>query len=65
LPQRYINALAINNFGFTLQTGWEGVGLTFQFAWLNGGPAAIVWGSLIAGIGSTLVATALGEMASM
>lgn len=65
MPQRYINALAINNFGFTLQTGWEGVGLTFQFAWLNGGPAAIVWGSLIAGIGSTLVATALGEMASM
>ncbi|KAF2864925.1 amino acid/polyamine transporter I [Massariosphaeria phaeospora] len=63
--ERYINRLVINNFGFTLQSGWEGVGLTFQFAWLNGGPAAIVYGAIIAGIGSTLVATALGEMASM
>jgi hypothetical protein len=63
--QRYINQLAINNFGFTLQVAWEAVGLSFQLAWLNGGPAALVWGSMIAGIGSTLVATALGEMASM
>ncbi|KAF2847928.1 amino acid transporter [Plenodomus tracheiphilus IPT5] len=63
--QRYINQLAINNFGFTLQVAWEAVGLSFQLAWLNGGPAALVYGSIIAGIGSTLVATALGEMASM
>jgi len=63
--QRYINQLAINNFGFTLQVAWEAVGLSFQLAWLNGGPAALVWGSMIAGVGSTLVATALGEMASM
>ncbi|KAI8931380.1 hypothetical protein NX059_011713 [Plenodomus lindquistii] len=63
--QRYINELAINNFGLTLQVGWETVGLSFQLAWLNGGPAALVYGSIIAGIGSTLVATALGEMASM
>jgi amino acid permease len=34
-------------------------------AWLNGGPAALVWGALIAGIGSTLVASCLGEMASI
>lgn len=39
--------------------------MSFQLAWLNGGPAALVWGSMIAGVGSTLVATALGEMASM
>ncbi|KAF9701300.1 hypothetical protein EKO04_000141 [Ascochyta lentis] len=63
--QRYINQLAINNFGFTLQVAWEAVGLSFQLAWLNGGPAALVYGSFIAGIGSVLVATALGEMASM
>ena len=63
--QRYINKLAINSFGFTTQSAWEGVGLSFQFAWLNGGPAAIVYGSLIAGIGSSLVAMALGEMAAM
>ena len=64
-PERYINQLAINNFGFTLQVAWEAVGLSFQLAWLNGGPAALVWGSMIAGIGSTLIAIALGEMASM
>ncbi|KAH7125504.1 amino acid/polyamine transporter I [Dendryphion nanum] len=63
--QRYIKPIAINNFGFCLQAGWEGVGLTFQFAWYNGGPASIVYGAIIAGIGSTLVASALGEMASM
>lgn len=39
--------------------------LTFQFAWLNGGPAALVYGSIVAGIGSTAVAASLGEMASM
>jgi choline transport protein len=48
-----------------MQCGWELLALTFQFAWLNGGPASIVYGSIIAGIGSTLVATSLGEMASM
>ncbi|KAL6157973.1 hypothetical protein ACJQWK_07949 [Exserohilum turcicum] len=63
--QRYINQLAINNFGFTLQVAWEAVGLSFQLAWPNGGPAALVYGSMITGIGSTLVALALGEMASM
>ncbi|KAA8624967.1 hypothetical protein TUN199_09426 [Pyrenophora tritici-repentis] len=63
--QRYINQLAINNFGFTLQVAWEAVGLSFQLAWPNGGPAALVYGSMIAGIDSTLVALALGEMASM
>ncbi|RYN15833.1 hypothetical protein AA0119_g13440 [Alternaria tenuissima] len=63
--QRYIGSLAIKNFGFTLQASWVAVGLSFQLAWRNGGPVALVWGSMIAGIGSTLVATALGEMASM
>lgn len=64
-PQRYINQLATDNIGFTLQVAWEAVGLSFQLAWLNGGPAALVWGSMIAGIESTLTAIALREMASM
>lgn len=63
--QRYLKPVVISSFGFCMQSGWEGVGLTFQFAWFNGGPAAIVYGAIIAGIGSTLVAAALGEMASM
>jgi amino acid transporter len=63
--ERYINLVAIVNFGFTLQAGWETVGLTFQFALFNGGPASLVYGCILAGIGSTLIATCLGEMASM
>ncbi|KAF2185564.1 amino acid transporter [Zopfia rhizophila CBS 207.26] len=63
--ERYINLVAIVNFGFTLQAGWETVGLTFQFALFNGGPASLVYGCILAGIGSTAIATSLGEMASM
>jgi amino acid transporter len=48
-----------------MQCGWEVAALTFQFSWLNGGPAAIIYGAIIAGIGSSLVAAAFGEMASM
>jgi amino acid transporter len=48
-----------------MQCGWEVAALTFQFSWLNGGPAAIIYGAVIAGIGSSLVAAAFGEMASM
>jgi hypothetical protein len=32
---------------------------------LNGGPAALLYGAIVAGIGSTAVAASLGEMASM
>ncbi|OAL49105.1 amino acid transporter [Pyrenochaeta sp. DS3sAY3a] len=62
---RYIDHLAIINFGLCLQAAWEGMALTFQFAWQNGGPAALVYGSLLSGIGSTAVAASLGEMASI
>lgn len=63
--QRYINPQAIVNFGFTLQAAWEAAGTSFQFSLLNGGPASLVYGSVIAGIGSTAIATSLAEMASM
>lgn len=63
--QRYINFPAAINFGFILQASWENVALTFQFSLLNGGPAAMLYGSLFAGIGSNIVAASLAEMASM
>jgi choline transport protein len=37
----------------------------FQLALVNGGPASIVYGTIFAGIGTTLVAMSLAEMASM
>jgi len=63
--QRYINLVAIVNFGFTLQAGWEASGVLMSAAILNGGPATLVYGGIIAAIGSIATAASLGEMASM
>ncbi|KAG9229523.1 amino acid/polyamine transporter I [Amylocarpus encephaloides] len=63
--ERYINPTAIINFGFTLQAAWEASGSSIQFSLLNGGPASLVYGSIIAGIGSTSIAISLAEMASL
>ncbi|PVH88992.1 amino acid transporter [Cadophora sp. DSE1049] len=62
---RYINPQAIVNFGFTLQAAWEASAASFQFSLLNGGPASLVYGSIVAGIGSTAIAMSLAEMASL
>lgn len=53
------------NFGFTLQAGWEATGMMMGMAFLNGGPAALVWGVVFASFGHVAVALSLGEMASM
>ncbi|KAK0109940.1 hypothetical protein ONS95_002607 [Cadophora gregata] len=63
--ERYINPQAIVNFGFTLQAAWEASVASFQFSLLNGGPASLVYGSIVAGIGSTAIALSLAEMASL
>ncbi|KAL8696781.1 MAG: hypothetical protein Q9201_007479 [Fulgogasparrea decipioides] len=64
LLEGYIHLLAIINFGFTLQAAWEASGLAIQFSLLNGGPASLIYGSLLAGCGSCLIALSLAEMAS-
>lgn len=63
--KRYINPQAIVNFGFTLQAAWEASAASFQFSLLNGDPASLVYGSIVAGIGSTAIALSLAEMASL
>ncbi|KAF2679390.1 amino acid transporter [Lentithecium fluviatile CBS 122367] len=63
--ERYINLVSAINFSFLLQCSWEAAAVTFQFSLTNGGPASIVYGSIFAGIGTTLVATSLAEMASI
>ncbi|KAL8706333.1 MAG: hypothetical protein Q9225_007967 [Loekoesia sp. 1 TL-2023] len=65
LLEGYIHLLAIINFGFTLQASWEASGLSIQFSLLNGGPASLVYGSLLVGCGSCLIALSLAEMASV
>lgn len=62
---RYINVAGIMNFAFTLQAGWEATGLMLGIALFNGGPAALVWGTVIGVFGHSAVALSLGEMASM
>ena len=52
-------------FGLTLQSSWEAIAISFQSSLLNGGSISLVWGMLIVGLGSTALATSLGEMASM
>src|ERR1700733_11066295 len=54
--QKYINFVSAINFGFILQCSWEAAAVTFQFSLANGGPAAMFYGSLFAGIGTTTVA---------
>lgn len=65
LYQRYISFIPTIAFGANLQCSWESVAISFQAGLLNGGPTSLVWGMLIAWIGSTAMAVSLAEMASM
>lgn len=48
-----------------LLASWESFAITFQFALLNGGPSAMVYGCIFVGFGGTAVAYSMAEMASM
>lgn len=63
--ERYINLPSCVNFELVTQAAWETIAITFQFSLLNGGPASMVYGGILAGFGATAVAMSLGEMASM
>lgn len=65
LVKRYINAPSAINFSFLLQCSWEAATVTFQLSLANGGPASIAYGSVFSGIGTTLIALSIAEMASM
>lgn len=56
---------SVVNFGVIILASWESFAVTFQFALLNGGPASMVYGCILAGFGATAVAISLAEMASM
>ncbi|KAF2742083.1 amino acid transporter [Sporormia fimetaria CBS 119925] len=63
--ERYISLLGFFNFGFTFQAGWEATALSLSLCLFNGGPVAVVWGTIISMVGHTLVSSSLAEMASM
>ncbi|PVI00793.1 amino acid transporter [Periconia macrospinosa] len=62
---RHINLSSIINFGLLVIVSWEAFAVTFQFALLNGGPATMVYGCILVGIGSTFVSLSLAELASI
>jgi len=64
-PQRYIPFAATIAFDATLQSSWEALSVSFQAGLLNGGPTALVWGTLLCIFGTTALAASLGEMASI
>ncbi|KIW98464.1 uncharacterized protein Z519_00125 [Cladophialophora bantiana CBS 173.52] len=57
---RYISFIPTIAFPATLQSSWEAVAVSFQAGLLNGGPTALVWGTLLCIIGSLAVALSLG-----
>ena len=63
--QRYINFTPAFAFCLTILSTWPSLSLTLQAGLYNGGPIALVWGMLLATVGSTCIAAVLGEMASM
>jgi len=52
-------------FCSTVQASWESTAGGFQAGLLNGGPVALVYGMILAILGSSALAASLGEMASM
>ncbi len=65
LTERFINFPSSINFEAIVQSASETVAVTFQFSLLNGGPASMVYGGILAAFGGTAVALSLAEMASM
>jgi hypothetical protein len=63
--QRYINLSSVVYFAIIVLCSWESLAISFQFALLNGGPSAIIYGCILVGFGATAVACSLAEMAAM
>ncbi|OCK80086.1 amino acid transporter [Lepidopterella palustris CBS 459.81] len=62
---RFITLKPAVAFGLTVLSTWEGIAITLGAGLLNGGPTSLVWGLVLAAIGSTSIALSLGEMASI
>lgn len=65
MVQGYLRYAILIWFGFVSQCSWEASGFGIQLSLANGGPASLLYGTLIAGIGSALIALSLGEMAAL
>ena len=64
-PQRYLGWLPILALSATLQLSWESVGGSLQAGLYNGGPASLVYGQMLAILGSIALCLSFAELASM
>lgn len=62
---RFITFIPAFAFVSNLQASWESVSASFQAGLINGGPTSLVYGQLLAWIGSLAIALSLAEMASI
>ena len=65
LSKRYLSLKPAVAFGMTVLSSWTGISLTISSAFLNGGPTTLIWGTILAGVGTLAIAASLGELASM
>ncbi|KAE8352422.1 amino acid/polyamine transporter I [Aspergillus coremiiformis] len=63
--ERYLSFLPMLAFAATLQASWEGIGATMFAGLENGGPVALLYGLILAIIGSLGMALSLAELASI
>ncbi|KAI9373493.1 amino acid/polyamine transporter I [Aspergillus egyptiacus] len=63
--ERYLNFLASLAFSATLLASWETTGGSLLSGLYNGGPAAIVYGSIVSLVGNLAIAMSLAELASI
>ncbi|EON66704.1 hypothetical protein W97_05950 [Coniosporium apollinis CBS 100218] len=62
---KYITLKPAIAFGLTVLASWEGIAMTVKSTLINGGPTALVYGLVLAGLGTLALAASLAELASI
>ena len=63
--QREWNFIAVLAMSSCTLCTWEATSALFAGAFLNGGPASVVYGFIVATLGTLAIAASMAEMASM
>ncbi|EAW07593.1 putative amino acid permease [Aspergillus clavatus NRRL 1] len=63
--ERYLGFLPMLAFAATLQASWEAIGASLYAGLENGGPVVLVYGLILAIVGSLGIALSLAELASI
>ena len=63
--QREWNFWAVLGFSSCTLCTWEATSALFSAAYTNGGPASVVYGYIVAVLGTLVIGASMAEMASM